>query len=57
VGLSGHAYRDAAVFTAAYRTAMWICTGLLLAGGLLSWVLIRNTAENAPLAQEQDTAG
>jgi EmrB/QacA subfamily drug resistance transporter len=57
VGLSGNAYRDAAVFTAAYRTAMWICTGLLLAGALLSWVLIRNTAENAPLAQEQDAAG
>jgi EmrB/QacA subfamily drug resistance transporter len=57
VGLSGTAYRDAAVFTAAYRTAMWICAGLLVAGGLVSWVLIRNTAENAPLAQEQDAPG
>jgi EmrB/QacA subfamily drug resistance transporter len=57
VGLSGNAYRDAAVFTAAYRTAMWICAGLLVAGALLSWVLIRNTPENAPLAQEQDAAG
>ncbi len=50
VGLSGTAYRDAAVFSAAYRTAMWICVGLLVAGGLVSWLLIRNTAENAPLA-------
>lgn len=57
VGLSGNAYRDAAVFTAAYRTAMWICAGLLVAGALLSWVLIRNTPQNAPLAQEQDAAG
>ncbi|MEP6648923.1 MAG: MFS transporter, partial [Lapillicoccus sp.] len=54
VGLSGNAYRDAAVFTAAYRTAMWVCAGLLAAGGLVSWVLIRNTAENAPLADASD---
>jgi EmrB/QacA subfamily drug resistance transporter len=54
VGLSGTAYRDAAVFSAAYRSAMWICAGLLVAGGLVSWVLIRNTPENAPLANESD---
>ena len=57
VGLTGSAYRDAAVFTEAYRTAMWVCAGLLVAGGLVSWVLIRNTAENAPLAQPDDVSG
>ena len=54
VGLSGTAYRDAAVFSAAYRTAMWICVGMLVAGGIVSWLLIRNTAENAPLADPSD---
>jgi EmrB/QacA subfamily drug resistance transporter len=52
VGLSGSAYRDAVVFSAAYRTALWICAGLLVAGAMVSWLLIRNTAENAPLAAE-----
>ena len=54
VGLSGNAYRDPAVFTDAYRMAMWICAGLLVVGGAVSWVLIRNTAENAPLADPAD---
>jgi MFS family permease len=54
VGLSGTAYRDAAVFSAAYRTAMWVCVGLLVAGGIVSWLLIRNTPENAPLADQSD---
>src|SRR5213075_1492707 len=56
VGLTGTAYRDAAVFTEAYRTAMWVCAGLLVGGGLISWVLIRNTARNAPLAQPDDVS-
>ena len=54
VGLSGTAYRDSAVFSAAYRTAMWVCVGLLVAGGIVSWALIRNTPENAPLADQSD---
>jgi EmrB/QacA subfamily drug resistance transporter len=54
VGLSGDAYRDPAVFSDAYRTAMWVCAGLLVAGGIVSWLLIRNTAENAPLADRSD---
>jgi EmrB/QacA subfamily drug resistance transporter len=54
VGVSGTAYRDAAVFSAAYRTAMWVCAGLLVAGGIVSWLLIRNTRENAPLADQSD---
>ena len=28
--------------------------GLLVAGGLVSWLLIRNTAENAPLAGDPE---
>jgi EmrB/QacA subfamily drug resistance transporter len=54
VGLSGNAYRDPAVFTTAYGKAMWICAGLLVAGGAVSWVLIRNTPANAPLADQTD---
>jgi EmrB/QacA subfamily drug resistance transporter len=54
VGLTGSAYRDPAVFSHAYRMAMWICAGLLVLGGAVSWVLIRNTAENAPLADRAD---
>ncbi len=50
VGLSGEAYRDAAVFTAAYRSALLIGAGLLVAGGIVSYLLIRNTAANAPRA-------
>ena len=55
VGLSGSAYRDPEIFSGAYRTAMWICVGLLVVGGALSWVLIRNTPENAPLADQADS--
>jgi hypothetical protein len=33
---------------------MWVCVGLLIAGGAVSWLLIRNTAENAPLADQSD---
>jgi MFS family permease len=54
VGLSGNAYRDPAVFTQAYRMAMWICAGLLVLGGGVSWLLIRNTPENAPLADQAE---
>jgi MFS family permease len=50
VGLGGEAYRDPNVFTASFRIAMWVCVALLVAGGAVSWLLIRNTAESAPLA-------
>ncbi|MEP6630895.1 MAG: MFS transporter [Lapillicoccus sp.] len=50
VGLGGEAYRDPAVFSGAFRTAMWLSAALLVAGGAVSWLLIRNTPRNAPLA-------
>jgi len=40
VGLAGADYADPAVFDAGFQTAMLICAGLLVLGGLLSWVAI-----------------
>ncbi|MGW5240839.1 MFS transporter [Monashia sp. NPDC004114] len=42
VGLAGTDYTHPPAFSAAYRTAMMICTGMLVAGGVISWLLIRN---------------
>jgi EmrB/QacA subfamily drug resistance transporter len=42
VGLSGDDYQNPAAFTGGYRSAMWICAGLLLVGGIVSGMLIRN---------------
>lgn len=42
VGLTGDAYNDAGRFLGPFRTAIWICAGLQVAGGLLSAVTIRN---------------
>ncbi|MBW8732052.1 MAG: MFS transporter [Terrabacter sp.] len=42
VGLSGLDYAVPEAFSSAYRTAMLLCAGLLAAGGVVSWLLIRN---------------
>lgn len=42
VGLQGADYDRPAAFSAGYSTAMWICVALLVAGGAVSWLLIRN---------------
>lgn len=42
VGLAGADYQRPDVFDAGYRVAMLCCAALLVAGGLLSWLLIRN---------------
>jgi EmrB/QacA subfamily drug resistance transporter len=42
VGLHGADYDRPATFSAGYRSAMWICVGLLVAGGVLAWRLITN---------------
>lgn len=42
VGLSGADYEQPAMFAAGFEQAMWICVGLLVAGGVVSWLLIRN---------------
>jgi hypothetical protein len=41
-GLTGAAYEDPIVFAGGFRTAMWICVGLVSAGAVISWVGIRN---------------
>ncbi|OYO14541.1 MFS transporter [Enemella evansiae] len=42
VGLSGDDYQNPAAFGAGYRAAMLWCAGLLAAGGVLSFLTIRN---------------
>jgi EmrB/QacA subfamily drug resistance transporter len=42
VGLGGEQYADATAFDDAYGKAMLICAGLLVMGGFLSWLTIRN---------------
>ena len=42
VGLSGADYDNPVMFSAGYQQATWICVGLLTAGGIVSWLLIRN---------------
>lgn len=41
-GLTGDAYRSADAFLSPFRTALWICVGLHVAGGLLSVASVRN---------------
>lgn len=48
VGLRGADYRNPVAFADGYQAAMWICAALLLAGGVTSWALIRNSVP--PLA-------
>jgi EmrB/QacA subfamily drug resistance transporter len=42
VGLGGDQYADPVAFDAAYRSAMVVCAALLAAGGVVSWVTIRD---------------
>lgn len=42
VGLSGDDYSVPSVFSEGYRSSMLICAGLLVAGGLLAFLTIRN---------------
>jgi EmrB/QacA subfamily drug resistance transporter len=42
VGLSGADYDDPSAFSDGYTQAMWICVFLLVGGGIVSWLLIRN---------------
>jgi hypothetical protein len=44
VGLDGAAYADPQLLLPAYRSAMMICAGLLAAGGLLAFWLVRSPA-------------
>jgi hypothetical protein len=40
VGMAGADYADPGVLDAGFQTAMVVCAGLLVLGGLLSWVAI-----------------
>lgn len=42
VGLSGDDYRDPAALTDGYRLASYVVAGLLVAGGAVSWVGLRD---------------
>jgi EmrB/QacA subfamily drug resistance transporter len=48
VGLSGAEYEDAGAFGSAYGQAMWVCAGLLAAGGVVSWFTIPATPVAGP---------
>ncbi|MGZ4611347.1 MAG: MFS transporter [Actinomycetes bacterium] len=48
-GLSGEAYSDATLLEPAFRTAMWVCAGLLVIGGLLSALFVRNPPREEPV--------
>ncbi|MEI2712134.1 MAG: MFS transporter [Nocardioides sp.] len=47
VGLSGDDYAVPALFSDGYQAAMLLCAGLLAAGGLISWLLIRTPGQPA----------
>jgi hypothetical protein len=53
VGLSGDAYDDPVRFQSGYVSSMWICTGLLLGGGVTSWLLIRNPPRSELVTPEE----
>lgn len=57
VGLSGADYHQADAFTRAYGTALWICTALLLTGGVVSWLLIRNPDAPADATDQTSRPG
>ena len=42
VGLAGEEYADPVALDSAYRAALLACAGLLLVGGAVSWLTIRN---------------
>lgn len=48
VGLSGADYERPEMFSAGYQKASWICVAMLVAGGVVSWILIRNPLPQSP---------
>ncbi len=48
VGLSGTDYADPAAFSDGYRTAMWLCAGLMVVGGGVAWATVRDDVLGAP---------
>jgi hypothetical protein len=50
VGLGGADYERPDIFAAGYGRAMWTCVVLLVLGGVVSWLLVRNPSGRAPVA-------
>ena len=52
-GLDGQVYADPAAFADGFTTAVWVCAGLMVLGGVLAALLIRNTVleETAPVTE------
>jgi MFS family permease len=53
VGLSGTEYDDPRQFQTGYERSMWICAALLVGGGLVSWLLIRNPPRSELVTPEE----
>ena len=54
VGLGGEACSDPDALAPAYRTAMWVCAGLLAAGSSAAFIFVRNPPALLP---PDETAG
>lgn len=54
VGLGGEAYGDPNALAPAYRTAMWVCAGLLAAGSSVAFLFVRNPPALLPPTRRQD---
>jgi EmrB/QacA subfamily drug resistance transporter len=54
-GLSGEAYTNPALLDPAFRTALWVCSGLLVVGGVLSAAFVRTptVADASRLVDDQ----
>jgi hypothetical protein len=48
IGLTTAVYEDPPAFASAFARAMWLCAVLLVAGGVLSWLAIRNPLPTTP---------
>ncbi len=57
VGLGGQAYSDPSALAPAYRTAMWVCAGLLVAGSSLAFVFVRAPAALVPRTRRPEAQG
>ena len=57
VGLHGEQYADPVAFDSAFRSALMICAGLLLAGGLVSWLAIRPRVLEEATGSPEDLDG
>ena len=57
VGLSGSSYLHPAAFTHGFRMAMWLCGGLCIAGGALSWFTISGERRYRRPVKQPTSAG